>query len=155
MFYKAVLLVLEGKPEKKEKHLPMLTEKELKVFIDMRIDQLWEEGAKADIDLKPALRDYYNRHMIDANAPRHTFGQGECTYCGHCKPCPVKIDIAMVNKYYDLAVMQPDVPAAVKEHYLALEYRADACIGCHSCESRCPFGVKIAERMEKTAELFQ
>lgn len=90
-----------------------------------------------------------------ANAPRHTFGQGECTYCGHCKPCPVKIDIAMVNKYYDLAVMQPDVPAAVKEHYLALEYRADACIGCHSCESRCPFGVKIAERMEKTAELFQ
>lgn len=90
-----------------------------------------------------------------ANAPRHTFGQGECTYCGHCKPCPVKIDIAMVNKYYDLAVMQPDVPAAVKEHYLALEYRADACIGCHSCESRCPFGVKIAERMKKTAELFQ
>ena len=90
-----------------------------------------------------------------ANAPRHTFGQGECTYCGHCKPCPVKIDIAMVNKYYDLAVMQPDVPAAVKEHYLALEYRADACIGCHSCERRCPFGVKIAERMEKTAELFQ
>ena len=90
-----------------------------------------------------------------ASAPRHTFGQGECTYCGHCKPCPVKIDIAMVNKYYDLAVMQPDVPAAVKEHYLALEYRADACIGCHSCESRCPFGVKIAERMEKTAELFR
>ena len=90
-----------------------------------------------------------------ANAPRHTFGQGECTYCGHCKPCPVKIDIAMVNKYYDLAVMQSDVPAAVKEHYLALEYRADACIGCHSCERRCPFGVKIAERMEKTAELFQ
>lgn len=25
---------------------------------------------------------------------------------------------------------------------------------CHACESRCPFGVKIAERMKKTAELF-
>lgn len=59
-----------------------------------------------------------------ASPPCHTFGQGECTYCGHCKPCPVKIDIAMVNKYYDLAVMQPDVPAAVKERYLALKYRA-------------------------------
>ena len=32
-----------------------------------------------------------------AKAPRHTFGQGECTYCGHCKPCPAKIDIAMVK----------------------------------------------------------
>jgi len=92
---------------------------------------------------------------ILAKAPRHTFSQGECTYCGHCKPCPAKIDIAMVNKYYDLAVMQPEVPATVKSHYLALEYRADACIGCHSCESRCPFGVKIAMRMEKAAKLFQ
>ena len=92
---------------------------------------------------------------ILAKAPRHTFSQGECTYCGHCKPCPAKIDIAMVNKYYDLAVMQTEVPATVKSHYLALEYRADACIGCHSCESRCPFGVKIAMRMEKTAKLFQ
>ena len=30
----------------------------------------------------------------------------------------------------------------------------DRCIGCHACEERCPFGVPIAERMEKTAELF-
>lgn len=42
-----------------------LTEKELEIFIDMRINQLREEGAKEDIDLKPALRDYYNRHMAD------------------------------------------------------------------------------------------
>lgn len=31
----------------------------------MRISQLREEGAKEDIDLKPALRDYYSRHMAD------------------------------------------------------------------------------------------
>ena len=42
-----------------------LTEKELEVFIAMRINQLREEGAKEDIDLKPALREYYNRHMAD------------------------------------------------------------------------------------------
>ena len=96
-------------------------------------------------------RDYAS---VLAKAPRHTFGQGECTYCGHCRPCPAQIDIAMVNKYYDLALMQPEVPAAVKEHYFALEHRADACMGCHSCESRCPFGVNIAERMKMTEELF-
>lgn len=90
-----------------------------------------------------------------ANAPYHTFGQGECTYCGHCKPCPMNIDIAMVNKYYDLASMQPEVPATVREHYLSLEHHAKECIGCQSCESRCPFGVKIAARMKQTAELFQ
>ena len=42
-----------------------LTENELEVFIDMRINQLREEGAKEDIDLKPALKDYYDRHMSD------------------------------------------------------------------------------------------
>lgn len=42
-----------------------LTEKELETFIDMRITQLREEGAKEETDLKPALRDYYSRHMAD------------------------------------------------------------------------------------------
>ena len=42
-----------------------LTEKELDNFIDMRIHQLREEGAAEDIDLVPALKDYYQRHMAD------------------------------------------------------------------------------------------
>lgn len=42
-----------------------LTEKELDIFIEMRINQLREEGAKEDIDLRPALKDYYDKHMAD------------------------------------------------------------------------------------------
>ncbi len=42
-----------------------LTENELDDFIDIRITQLREEGAKEEIDLVPALKDYYNRHMAD------------------------------------------------------------------------------------------
>ncbi|MCR5734992.1 MAG: GNAT family N-acetyltransferase [Lachnospiraceae bacterium] len=42
-----------------------LTEKELDVFIQMRIKQLREEGATEDIDLVPALKDHYDRHMAD------------------------------------------------------------------------------------------
>ena len=96
-----------------------------------------------------------NYAAVLARAPMHTFGQAECTYCGHCRPCPAHIDIAMVNKYYDLAVMQPEIPATVRAHYLALDRRADACIGCGSCETRCPFGVKIVRRMEQAAALFR
>ena len=25
--------------------------------------------------------------VVLARAPKHTFGQRECAYCGHCKPC--------------------------------------------------------------------
>lgn len=42
-----------------------LVRSELDTFIKMRIDQLREEGAKEDIDLYPALNDYYIRHMAD------------------------------------------------------------------------------------------
>ena len=42
-----------------------LTEMELDTFMEKRIHQLREEGAKEDIDLMPVLKDYYQRHMAD------------------------------------------------------------------------------------------
>lgn len=95
-------------------------------------------------------RDYAS---VLANAPRHAYF-GQCTYCGHCAPCAARIDIALVNKFYDLAAMQDDVPASVRAHYEALDATAADCIACAACESRCPFGVKITERMTKAAALF-
>ena len=88
-----------------------------------------------------------------ANAPRHAYS-GQCTYCGHCAPCPSRIDIAMVNKLYDLAVMQDEIPATVKAHYGQLSAAAGDCVRCGGCETRCPFGVRIIDRMEKAAALF-
>ncbi len=88
-----------------------------------------------------------------ASAPHHAYS-GKCMYCNHCKPCPVDIDIAMVNKLYDLATMQPEVPASVKAHYHALKKNASDCIACGGCETRCPFGVGVVERMKKARELF-
>ena len=42
-----------------------LTEKELNTFIEMRINQIREEGAKEEINLAPALKQYYMRHLAD------------------------------------------------------------------------------------------
>lgn len=89
-----------------------------------------------------------------ASAPFHAFSTGQCTYCGHCAPCPAKIDIAMVNKLYDLGTMTDRVPGTVRAHYKQLEANASDCIGCKTCEGRCPFRVPVAERMQKAKELF-
>ena len=105
------------------------------------------------VSYETASDDEKDYASVIASAPLHAY-RGQCTYCGHCRPCPMEIDIAMVNKFYDLAVSQPEVPQSVRSHYLLLPQTASACIGCRSCEERCPFGVKIAERMEKAAELF-
>ena len=42
-----------------------MTSADVDTFITMRIKQLREEGATEDIDLIPALKDYYSRHMAD------------------------------------------------------------------------------------------
>lgn len=42
-----------------------LEKKDLDEFIRLRINQLREEGATENFDLKPALVDYYDRHMAD------------------------------------------------------------------------------------------
>ncbi len=112
-----------------------------------------KEQVDAAVSYENATDDEKDYASVIAAAPLHSY-KGQCTYCGHCKPCPVGIDIAMVNKLYDLASLQETVPESVREHYKALEHTASECIGCKGCESRCPFEVKIAERMKKAAGLF-
>lgn len=112
-----------------------------------------KEQIDAAAAYETATADEKDYASVIASAPLHAY-LGQCTYCGHCKPCPMEIDIAMVNKFYDLAVQQPAVPDSVRAHYEALARPASACVGCRQCEKRCPFQVKIAERMAKAAALF-
>ncbi len=107
----------------------------------------------AAVAYETAAEDEKDYATVLANAPYHSYS-GQCTYCGHCAPCPSCIDIAMVNKLYDLALMQEAMPATVRAHYSGLSANALDCIRCKSCEQRCPFGVPIADRMQKAAELF-
>lgn len=76
---------------------------------------------------------------------------GNCVYCGHCKPCPVGIDIGLVNKYYDLSLAGDKM---AHDHYSKLSVNADACISCGHCDDRCPFGVQQSEKMNKIAQYF-
>ena len=112
-----------------------------------------KEQVDAAVAYETASDDEKDYASVIASAPLHAY-TGQCTYCGHCRPCPMNIDIAMVNKFYDLAIQQPTLPESLREHYRALEHGAGECVGCQSCESRCPFGVKIAERMDKASALF-
>lgn len=111
------------------------------------------EHVKEAVAYETATEEEKDYASVLANAPRHAY-TGQCTYCGHCAPCPAQIDIAMVNKLYDLAVMQKEVPGTVRAHYKGLSANAKDCIACRGCESRCPFGVPVVERMARARELF-
>ncbi len=76
---------------------------------------------------------------------------GRCVYCRHCHPCPEGLDIALINKYYDLWKLGDKL---AREHYLTLEKKAGDCIACGHCDGRCPFKVAQSERMKQIASEF-
>ena len=98
------------------------------------------------LDLKAQERDY---SVIATLTPKDT--KGTCVYCKHCHPCPAGLDIGLITKYYDLSRLG-DVLA--KEHYLTLEHRAEDCVGCGHCDSRCPFHVAQSARMQEIQAYF-
>lgn len=77
--------------------------------------------------------------------------KGTCVYCNHCAPCPMGLNIGLINKFYDLAKIGD---AMAKEHYEALDKNASDCIGCGHCDKRCPFRVHQSERMKEIAAYF-
>ncbi len=103
------------------------------------------------LDLSDSERDY--THVM--NTLRNDF-RGKCVYCSHCLPCPAEIDIAAVNKYLDIARLDiENVPPSIHSHYMGLIKSGKDCIGCGSCEKRCPFGVPIIKNMEEAAGIFK
>lgn len=108
------------------------------------------EAALAWCDASPEQRDYAS---VMTSLERFSW-QGHCMYCGHCAPCSAGIDIASVNKFYNLTVAQGEIPETVREHYRALRRHASDCLACGACESRCPFGVRIVEAMRKARDRF-
>lgn len=98
------------------------------------------------LSASPKEKDY---SVIGTFTPQDA--EGVCVYCNHCEPCPAGIDVAMVNKYYDLALAGDEL---ARGHYDKLEVKADACIGCGHCNRRCPFHVDQMKRMEDIRHYF-
>lgn len=71
-----------------------------------------------------------------------------CMYCNHCQPCRSGIDIAQINRIYDLSTKY-GLNEIIKKEYDAIEIKPDICIGCGDCVARCPFGINVPERMTK------
>ena len=95
----------------------------------------------------PEEKDY---SVIGEFAPQDA--TGICVYCNHCQPCPMGLNVGLINKYYDLALAGDKM---AKGHYEKLPIHADACVKCGHCESRCPFRVKQETRMAEINQYFK
>lgn len=74
-----------------------------------------------------------------------------CTDCKYCQPCPNNVAIPRIFDLYNMAVMYnaPDRARRAYEHWLREEERANCCLECGECESKCPQGIQIIEWLGK------
>jgi len=68
----------------------------------------------------------------------------KCTACGKCVPCPAKLNIPLLNRYYE-AVLAGD--ETVKTQYMDLERTAKWCAQCGRCDGLCPEKAQPMSRM--------
>lgn len=116
-------------------------------------------GYRTPDEIRAAIRYFETSEQERDYAPvlshlnKHSFS-GRCIYCGHCAPCPVRIDVASVNKYLNLAIAQGFVPETVAMHYSLLGHHAGECIECGSCDRNCPFGVPAMQQIALAKKTF-
>ena len=115
-------------------------------------------GCKTAEEVRCAMR-YFESSDLEKDysrilsSMRNDF-KGSCVYCSHCQPCPKEIDIAVVNKYLDIARLDKgNIPPSIRSHYSGLAHKGGECIACGHCEKRCPFGVSVIRNMAEADAL--
>lgn len=74
-----------------------------------------------------------------------------CRYC--CDGCPSELDIPMLMHAYNETQTGGGFTVSMQLDALPEDKLPTACIGCGSCESVCPQGIRIPEIMQKLAEV--
>lgn len=72
-----------------------------------------------------------------------------CTGCNYCMPCPSGVAIPEVFRLYNQAYLYDDL-ATSRRHYLNLSAKkqdASCCVACGRCESLCPQGIAIIDKL--------
>lgn len=79
-----------------------------------------------------------------------------CSECGYCLPCPHQVAIPGNFGVYNEAIMFDSKERHAREYKLWIPEakRADKCVKCGECLSKCPQHIDIPSRLEEVAKYF-
>lgn len=109
---------------------------DIEIFNKAQSNVMTEE----ELELVEEVRDIYNS-IVNVG----------CTSCKYCIPCPEGVEIPEIFKMYnDLArLKQTNHSRAIYNGMLVEAGKgADKCIECGSCETKCPQGIPIVEKLK-------
>ncbi len=77
-------------------------------------------------------------------------GHNFCRRCGYCAPCPQGINIPS-NFLFVNYLRRYGLADWARSRYATMEKTAKDCVGCGTCETRCPYELPIREMLKKVA----
>lgn len=98
------------------------------------------ELSAADLDIINKVSDEYN-----------TLIKYSCTGCNYCMPCPQKLDIPSILRYYNDWNVYKQNPSTKLEYSTWLVRHGSDCVDCKACEAKCPQGLPISQAMKDAA----
>lgn len=95
----------------------------------------------------------YDSELAEVKRIKEDLSGDFCRRCGYCAPCSVGIDIPncfVFEGYFK----KYDLKDWAVERYASLKHHASECIECGMCESRCPYNLKIIEKLKEVRKTF-
>ena len=113
------------------------------------IDEV-EQNLAAVEDVSPITPEEHAK----AEQIRKELGTNFCRRCNYCQPCTAGINISGVFLFAGY-LQRYDLGSWGYDRYQSLPVKADACIECGVCESRCPYHLPIRDMLKKCVKDFK
>ncbi len=94
-----------------------------------------------------------NEEREELREMAESLGNHFCRRCEYCLPCPQGIKIPS-NFIFHGYLTRYNLQDWALDRYNSMTYKADDCIGCGVCESRCPYELPISEMLKEVARDF-
>jgi len=119
-------------------------------FIDIAIPGIGSvEEAKQDLNVKVGALTESEKQECEKIVKE--LGNDFCRRCSYCAPCAVGIDIAGVFTMANY-VKKYDLKEWAKSRYDGFAKHAEDCVDCGICEQRCPYGLRIREKLRQAGK---
>lgn len=118
------------------------------------MEQLKEDIAIFDTTLPSSLSEQELKLVGEVQEVYRKKTKVGCTACGYCMPCPAGVGIPDVFGMYNNSSMFDAVEEYQNNYKDLVNSKRDAslCVECGNCESACPQGIKVIDRLKDARE---